>query len=289
LERRAEGEAGHHERVRANGSSDAGPVEVALVGDGVTPGIVRVGETVRRPVRPFTLTMQAYLVHLREAGFEDAPVPLGVDEQGREVLSYVVGEVPREPLSPECANEEVLVALAGLLRRLHDAAEGWVPSAGAVWGRLPGSTRPVPADAELVGHCDYCPGNIVFRHGLPAALIDFDLAKPTTRLDEVANALYWWAPLLDPRDRAPGFVDLDIAARVAIFADVYGLDAKRRQALAPLLRERARQSHLWAQAAAQADPLFRHFWETVSQVRLPRAEAWLDREGPAIARRLAQS
>ena len=74
-----------------------------LAGDGVTPGIVRIGDTVRRPLRPFSLTVQAYLAHLREAGFTGAPVPLGVDGQGREVLSFVPGEVPRNPLPPETA------------------------------------------------------------------------------------------------------------------------------------------------------------------------------------------
>ncbi len=60
-----------------------------LTGDGVTQGIVRIGDTVRRPLRPFSLTVQAYLAHLRDAGFTGAPLPLGVDEQGREVLSFV--------------------------------------------------------------------------------------------------------------------------------------------------------------------------------------------------------
>jgi hypothetical protein len=31
------------------------------------------------------------------------------------------------------------------------------------------------------------------RDGLPVALIDFDLAKPTTRLYDIANALWYWA------------------------------------------------------------------------------------------------
>ncbi|MCW2932157.1 MAG: hypothetical protein JWM19_3119 [Actinomycetia bacterium] len=62
---------------------------VPLDGDGVTPGIVRVGDTVRRPVRPFTATVQAYLAHLQQAGFAGAPVPLGLDEQGREILPFV--------------------------------------------------------------------------------------------------------------------------------------------------------------------------------------------------------
>ena len=36
-----------------------------LTGEGVTQGIVRIGDTVRRPLRPFSLTVQAYLAHLR--------------------------------------------------------------------------------------------------------------------------------------------------------------------------------------------------------------------------------
>ena len=39
-----------------------------LISDGVTPGIVRIRDTVRRPLRPFSLTVQAYLAHLRVSG-----------------------------------------------------------------------------------------------------------------------------------------------------------------------------------------------------------------------------
>ena len=105
-----------------------------LTGDGVTQGIVRIGDTVRRPLRPFSLTVQAYLAHLRDAGFTGAPLPFGVDEQGREMLSFVPGDVPRNPLPPETAGDDVLVALARLIRALHEASAGWVPPPDAVWG-----------------------------------------------------------------------------------------------------------------------------------------------------------
>ena len=148
-----------------------------LTGDGVTQGIVRIGDTVRRPLRPFSLTVQAYLAHLRDAGFTGAPLPLGVDEQGREVLSFVPGDVPRNPLPPETAGDGVLVALARLIRALHEASAGWVPPPDAVWGGTPASLgRPVTRPAELVSHCDYYPGNVVFRDGLPVALHRAELA-----------------------------------------------------------------------------------------------------------------
>ncbi len=83
----------------------------------------------------------------------------------------------------------MLVALAGLIRTLHEASAGWAPP-GAVWGGTPANPeRPVTGRTELVSHCDYYPGNVVFRDGLPVALIDFDLAHPTTRLYDIANAL----------------------------------------------------------------------------------------------------
>jgi aminoglycoside phosphotransferase (APT) family kinase protein len=264
--------------------------EEPLVGDGVTAGIVRIGDTVRRPVRPFTHTIQAYLAHLHQAGFTDAPVPLGVDEQGREMLSFVAGDVPREPLPPETAGPEVLVALAGLIRRLHDASASWTPPPDATWGGLPGAPPdglvPLVTEPELVSHRDYCPGNVVFRDGLPAALIDFDLATPTTRLLDVANALYWWAPLLDPADRAPAFKSLDIPGRVAIFADAYGLTEEGRRELVPLATRMIHRFHQTARAAAEASPVFARFWEDGVKDRMPRAEAWIKTEGPAISARL---
>jgi aminoglycoside phosphotransferase (APT) family kinase protein len=260
-----------------------------LAADGVTPGIVRLGETVRRPVRPFTATIQAYLAHLHRAGFTAAPVPLGTDEQGREVLSYVPGEVPREPLPAETAGEDILIALARLIRRLHVAAAGWTPPADAVWGGIPGAgaVAPVDGEAELVGHRDYCPGNVIFRDGLPAALIDFDLARPTSRLYDIANALYWWVPLLDPADRAPAFTGLDSARRVAVFADAYGMTGRQRADLMPLAVRMVGRFHLTARTAAGLDPVFRRLWDDGAKDRLPRAEAWLAQAAPAITARLA--
>jgi len=261
-----------------------------LAGDGVTQGIVRIGDTVRRPLRPFSLTVQAYLAHLRDAGFTGAPLPLGVDEQGREMLSFVPGEVHRHPLPPEAAGDEVLVALARLIRALHEASAGWVPPPGAVWGGTPATTgRPVTGRAELVSHRDYATGNVVFRGGLPAALIDFDLAMPTTRLYDIANALWYWAPFKwgDPRDRAPALAKADIPHRVAVFADAYGMTARHRAELAPFAVDMARRYHEDSRASAELDPVFRRHWEDGGKDVLPRAGAWLREAAPAITARLA--
>ena len=261
--------------------------EESLVADGVTPGIVRVGDTVRRPLRPFSLTIQQFLAYLHAGGFHDAPEPLGVDGQGREVLSFVAGDVPRDPLPPQACGSDVVAALACLVRRLHDAAQGWEPPPGSVWGAIPGGPDSgavtLFASPELVSHRDYCPGNVVFRGGLPAALIDFDLARPTTRVYDIANALHWWAPLLDPADRAPALVDADVPARVALFADSYEMTGAQRAQLVPLAVGMVHNFHRSARRAAQVDPVFRRFWDQGVAARMPRAEDWIRAEAATLA------
>jgi hypothetical protein len=68
--------------------------ERPLSGGRVTAGVVRVGETVRRPRGENWRLVRALLTHLREGGFEGAPRYLGSDEQGREIFSFLPGEVP---------------------------------------------------------------------------------------------------------------------------------------------------------------------------------------------------
>lgn len=260
-------------------------VEETLASEGVTH-VVRIGHTVRRPARPFTATIQAYLAHVRSQGFTDCPEPLGYDAQGREVLSFVAGEVPGEPLPAHATTTEAMEALAALIRRLHDAADGWTPPPNAVWGGVPGvrpeGVVPLFDRAELVSHMDYCPGNVVFADGRPAALIDFDLARPTTRVADLANALYWWAPLLDPRDRAPSLLEADVPARVRAFADAYGMTIEQRAQLIPVAKQMVANFALTSRAAAEVDPVFRRWWDEGLKDRMPRAVAWLTAQSGAL-------
>ena len=96
---------------------DSGP-ESSLKGGRVTPGVVRVGETVRRPSTPTSSFVRSLLGHLERVGFEAAPRFLGTDEQGRDVLSYLKGDVPAE-LSRY--DDAILIEAARLICRYHDA------------------------------------------------------------------------------------------------------------------------------------------------------------------------
>jgi hypothetical protein len=74
------------------------PEEIPLAGGVDNLGsVVRVGDTVRRPQRPTSAATHALLRHLESVGFEGAPRLLGVDEQGREVLSYIEGSAVLPP------------------------------------------------------------------------------------------------------------------------------------------------------------------------------------------------
>jgi hypothetical protein len=55
--------------------------------------VVRVGQTVRRVSRPWSPAVHDLLRHLDREGFAGAPRALGFDDQGREVLTYIEGEV----------------------------------------------------------------------------------------------------------------------------------------------------------------------------------------------------
>lgn len=153
------------------------PGEVILTGGRLTPGVVRVGDTVRRPTGPHSPLVHAVLRHLEQVGFTAAPRFLGIDDRGREILSYLDGQVP-DNLNPEWTDEQ-LAAAARLLRRFHDATVG-SPLAGA---------------ADVVCHGDISPVNTVFTAGQPAALIDFDMARPGARICDVAYGLFLWLNL----------------------------------------------------------------------------------------------
>jgi hypothetical protein len=80
------------------------PGETPLTGGRLTPGVVRVGATVYRPIGPHWPFVHALLAHLERVGFSAAPRFLGIDDRGREILSYLDGEVP-DNLDPGWTDE----------------------------------------------------------------------------------------------------------------------------------------------------------------------------------------
>ena len=147
-------------------------LEVPLAGGNVAKGVVRVGNTVRKPATPATPAVQAVLRHLEHVGFDGAPRALGRDEQGRQVLEYVQGPLAHE--LPAMTDGE-LARVGRLVRDLHDALASFFAPAGAHWGVA------IPPDAEdVVCHHDLAPWNLVLGTDR-WVFIDWDGAGPGSR------------------------------------------------------------------------------------------------------------
>ena len=69
--------------------------EIPLVAGSHSRVRVRVGQTVRRTGNSWSPAVLDLLRHLDREGFAGAPRALGFDGQGREVLTYIEGEVGR--------------------------------------------------------------------------------------------------------------------------------------------------------------------------------------------------
>ena len=175
--------------------------EVPLAGGRVT-AVVRVGNTVRRPPRVNAEFVHALLDHLATGGFDGAPRFLGTDQQGRDVLSYLEGEVPA---GLELHDDVVLFAAGRLIRRFHDATIGLL-------------ARGIEASLEIICHNDLSPCNFVFRIGIPVALIDFDTAAPGTRRMDLGYAAWTWLDLGNP-EIAPA----EQRRRLELFVEAYGV------------------------------------------------------------------
>jgi hypothetical protein len=261
-------------------------VEVPLLGGDVTEGVVRVGETVRRPPGPHSAAVRAYLEHLERVGFDGAPRFLGIDARGRDVLSFVPGENAGRPLHAWARDEAVLLAIARLQRNLHDRSAGFALPAGVAWPEPACIQGVAPAYdvADVVGHNDMTPENLIFVDRRLTGVVDFDLAGPTTRLLDIVTTLLWCAPLRAPADRDPLLRDADSVRRARLFADAYGLAPAERARLPEVAARRyARSWHVMRYNAERRGGGWRRMWDDGVGDVILRGQAWFEAERPRFA------
>jgi len=138
----------------------------------MTEGIVRVGNTARKPPSENPEFVHRLLIHLEQVGFHGAPRFLGVDEKGRDIFTFIEGFTYVEWFD-EVLSDAKLAAIGGLLRAFHDATDG----------------TPLVTRQEVVVHNDAGPFNMVWVDERPVALIDFGAAKPGDRFEDLGYAL----------------------------------------------------------------------------------------------------
>jgi hypothetical protein len=204
----------------------------------------------RRPAHHRSAYVDALLRHLADVGFAGTPRPLGYDDAGRQILTYVPGEVP-DDTGPFRLSDARIRSATALIRSFHDAT----------------ATSALRADQEVVCHGDLGPHNTVFRGAQAVALIDFeDDVGPGRRLDDFAQAVWGFADLTDA-----GVAVAEQARMTRLMCDVYGdvTPAAVVEALTARFR-RAHDQHL----AAGLPGAVRVFADLL---------AWTDRFGGRIA------
>ncbi|MCA1054007.1 phosphotransferase [Rossellomorea aquimaris] len=199
--------------------------EEKLEGGNVS-NVYRAGNTVRREMKPDSQKIHRLFEHLESRGYPHSPNFLGVDEKGREVLSFIEGEAGNYPLKDYMWSDDILIEIARMLRLYHDAVSDF--QYGDDWTSIDNTPQPF----EVLCHNDFAIYNIIFNKQKPVGIIDFDVAGPGPRLWDIAYTLYTCTPLSRIKYSADGeAIHYDpsmhaemIKNRIHLFFKAYGIN-----------------------------------------------------------------
>ena len=190
-------------------------MEEPLFGGNTSAAVVRVDSTVRRPTGPWTPGVHALLRHLESCGFDGAPRVLGIDERGREIVTYVEGLVVEPDHLELVAEDRPLAEISGRIRAYHDAVADFAPPDEQAWSDRGSDPR---GPHEVLCHNDLAPWNLVRGSSGQWTFIDWDLAAPGRRSWDLAWAILSFVPLM-PESKLTGE---EIRRRICVFRDGYG-------------------------------------------------------------------
>lgn len=194
--------------------------EEVLTG-GKINSVTRRGNVVYRTGGPWVPAVHAVLDHLARRGFRSSPRALGVDGQGREMISFLPGESMTRPWQPVMFMDDALVQAATMLRELHDATRDLILPPETEWrGDKAGKTA-----GEVIRHGDLGPWNTLWQGRRLTGLIDWDFAEPGLAITDLAQLALYFVPLRgDQHVRECGFPrQPDFEHRIEVVCAAYGL------------------------------------------------------------------
>ena len=181
---------------------------------------VKIGDTVHRQAGSWTPTIHALLEFLSQNDFNYAPQPIGMDDQGREILNFLPGNAAARPWPPVLFGDEGLKQAAKMLRKYHDLVENFFPWANAEWRAGKIDKKP----GQIIRHGDLGPWNTLWQGNELTGLIDWDFAEPGERITDLAQMAYYFVPLRGEDGwRQTGFPERpNFTERLKILCAAYG-------------------------------------------------------------------
>ncbi|WP_214872485.1 aminoglycoside phosphotransferase family protein [Exiguobacterium sp. s140] len=220
--------------------------------------VYKKGNYVYRTQKEGSERIHRWLRHLEAKQLSGVPHFIGIDDRGREVLTYLEGETADYPLKSYMWSDEAIQDAVRLMRQLHDATADF--EWGSEWPPLDNTPQPF----EVICHNDFAVYNTIFHERKVAGVIDFDLAAPGPRAWDIVYALYTFVPLSRRHQAETGEViyydaDRDDAIynkRVSLFLEAYGWDQAEVDLFDMLQRRIEALCLLMKRKAAEGDVAF---------------------------------
>lgn len=223
--------------------------ETILNGGQSTESVVRIGNTVHRTQSTNAEFVHSILLHLEQQNFPYTPRFLGIDQKGREILSFIEGCVPRAiPLTQQHRIEAIRI-----LRTFHDLL----------------ANTPLCGKQETVCHCDFAPWNIIVKDNEVVGIIDFDEAMPGQRIDDVA---YFIWTFLDFGNSA--MTDQKQIAQIAELVKIYGLRDKE-YLISAFLKQQNKILKFRKEVVMEEKDIAKKEFSKVAIIRIQKSMNWI--------------
>lgn len=189
-------------------------------------GVLRTGNTVRRPAKPWSGNIAAFVRHLDGQGLPVERFEGFCADTGEELWQFGKGEL----VHPGPWSDDALFEVGALAARLHRGALSFHPETGQA---APWYLREIGKNPKIWCHGDIAPWNMLTENGRPTLLVDWEFSGPLDPMVELSRICWLFCQLHD--DDLMDLHHLPDAAhrakQVRMVCDGYGLCAPLRHTL----------------------------------------------------------